>query len=138
MSIYFSGKNHFMSRLYLGFRHTFIRIYVCCCWGIEFVLLHLNIIYIICLALDTYSDKEKEETTEKEEENPKKKIIFHQVERSCTFIAQSTVSINCLYCQLHSNDDSTSFFTVECRSACFLFPFLSACSTSKSVKDCEF
>lgn len=40
-------------------------------------------------------------------------------QKSSTFMIQSTVSINCLYCQLHSNDDFYFFFMVECGSACF-------------------
>lgn len=37
----------------------------------------------------------------------------------------SAISINCLHCQLHSNDYSTSIFTVECNRACvFHFYFI--------------
>lgn len=89
--------------LYLSFRHIFIRNCVCYHSRIRFSS------SAICLMLDRQRERRKE-----------RKKLFHQVERSCTFIAQSTVSINCLYCQLHSNDDSTSFSRLSAEAHGFL------------------
>lgn len=65
---------------------------------------------------------------EREKDNNKKQNGNIKI----TFCAQNTVSINRTYCQLHSNDDSTSFSQLS--AGAHVLPFLCCCSSMESVK----
>lgn len=119
------GCNHFTTNLYLHFRYTFHA------FGMrnvkknyEFVPLYAPKDATSSLSWMTNTKKKNDKHRQRSirRKKTKHKRTHWMPKIMSTFSStESTVSINCLYCQLHSNDDSTSCSRLSAGARSFFF-----------------